>query len=710
MTAPAHATRCPGCFAEKGRANPCPRCGYDEMAQRSPLLLPQRMLLNGQFVVGRVLVDPGAFSISYLCWDLNLEACVAIREYLPRELAGRAADGVSVACHSLEDGVAFRFGLEQFRRQASVLAQLHHPSLARVRQLFKANCTAYVVMDYYQGFSLADYLQCKGGRLSEEQAKQLLLPLLAGLRVLHAKGALHGDIKPAHIYLVHLESGGLSPLLIGFGAARQAIGERRGHLSAVLSAGYAPFEQYHGTAAQGPWTDIYAVAAVLYQMVTGTIPPAATDREEHDTLQPAADFGVTAALSETIGAALAQSPQLRLQSAQEFQSLLAGGAAAVPPPSTPTPAVSSMDIPAAAWIRPAPIPPWKPPRPLRTWGSWLSWVLVLGIGCAFVWWERTRQEPQGFDVPGTMAAAERPTGPSRACLDACMLADLGPDDLSERGLAVRPTTQQPPVAEPGQDRRDRDDVAYEMALRKDVASAYRDYLENCAADGCGHQAQAQEAMRAVTGRDAKSDDEQYAKAQRADTGDAYFAYLNACAATGCRHEAEARQRLASRIDGAFDRGLGKLQATADQQRALNDDARFMLAHTENTLAAYRRYLKHCTGAGCMHQGEAKRQLAELTARGAGPAAQRPADATPAQERRQQASVAKASEPASAAEASEPAPAADASEQAPVAKVREPAPVARVREPAPVAKAREPAPAARAREPAPAVKAREPAPA
>ena len=286
---------CPGCFAHKDPANPCPHCGYDERAPRPPLLLPLRTLLLGQYLVGRVLGKPGGFGITYLGWDLALERRIAIKEFLPRELAGRAADHATVTPHSAEDDEVFRYGLGQFLREARTLAQLDHPNIVRVLQVFEANATAYLVMEYYEGLTLAEHLERQGGpgggRVPEETAKQLLRPVLDGLRAVHAKGFLHRDIKPQNIYLARTEGGGVRPILLDFGAARQAVGERTQSVSVLGTPGYAPFEQYNSRGQQGAWSDIYAAGAVLYRMVTGVAPPPSSDRMADDNSSRRAPLG-----------------------------------------------------------------------------------------------------------------------------------------------------------------------------------------------------------------------------------------------------------------------------------------------------------------------------------------------------------------------------------------------------------------------------------
>ena len=320
---------CHGCFAEPARDGPCPACGFDRTMPRPANALPLGTVLEAQFIVGRVLGKPGGFGITYLGFDRRLETAVAIKEYLPRDLATRSTDGATVVAHTSEEDGLFRYGLEQFLTEARTLAKLDHPNIVRVRHFFETNGSAYLVMDYYRGLTLAEYLDHQpGSRMAEDKALALMQPVLDGLRAVHAKGLLHRDIKPGNIYLAQTDSGGVRPILLDFGAARQAMGERSRSLSVVLSEGYAPFEQYHRKGRQGTWTDVYAAAAVLYRMLTGKTPPDAVERQHADELLPAERFGVSPQVSNAIDFALRMDSGRRPQRIEEFQALLA----AVPTP------------------------------------------------------------------------------------------------------------------------------------------------------------------------------------------------------------------------------------------------------------------------------------------------------------------------------------------------------------------------------------------
>jgi len=314
---------CPGCFQHKEEAVAiCPQCGYDTAALRSPLLLPVLICLNQRYLVGRPLGKPGGFGVTYLGFDLTLQVKVAIKEYCPRDLVGRDAGRQTLMAHSHEDGDLFRFGLQAFLDEARTLAKFDHANVVRVRDFFEANSTAYLVMDYYEGESLLEYLERQGGRLPWRNALTLMLPILDGLREVHRRNFLHRDIKPHNIYLTAQGR----PILLDFGSARQAMGQRSRSLSVVLTEGYAPFEQYHSRGAQGPWTDIYGAAATLYLLLTGQTPLSAPERIQGDELIP--PLQLVPDLPEPLNTALlnglAMDVKQRPQTMDQFEQSLHG--------------------------------------------------------------------------------------------------------------------------------------------------------------------------------------------------------------------------------------------------------------------------------------------------------------------------------------------------------------------------------------------------
>lgn len=270
---------CPACFEDKGRADTCRLCGFDQQTRRSTIFLPYHTLLNGQYLVGREL-GAGGFGITYLAFDIALWCPVAIKEFFPRELASRENNHTTLVPISGEAREYYTLGLERFLLEARVMARFNHPNIVRVRTFFSENNTGYIVMDYYEGQSLESMLEQKGGPLSGEEALDIFLPILDGLERVHQRDFLHRDIKPQNIYITTTRT----PILLDFGAARYMTGEKSRSLSVVLTPGFAPFEQYQSKGNQGTWTDVYSLCATLYFVLSGRVPPTAPERMEKDEL------------------------------------------------------------------------------------------------------------------------------------------------------------------------------------------------------------------------------------------------------------------------------------------------------------------------------------------------------------------------------------------------------------------------------------------
>ncbi len=304
---------------------------------RSPLALPLDTLLHGYLRLGKIL-GIGGFGVTYLALDERLQTTVAIKEYLPRDLASRSPDGLIVQPHTARDADNFQFGLKEFLQEARTLARFNHPNIVRTRSYFEEHDTAYLVMDYVEGVNLNKVLKRQGGRMPEQAAIQLMRGILDGLHAVHAAGFLHRDLKPDNVYV---QASG-QPVLLDFGAARLALGERSRSYTQILTPGYAPYEQYSRRGGQGPWTDVYGAGATIYRMVTGEVPLEATDRMFGTPLRPAEAFGVSQALSDVLDQAMAIRPEERPQSISAFIAMLE---AAVPLPSPSAPTVRSPGRP-----------------------------------------------------------------------------------------------------------------------------------------------------------------------------------------------------------------------------------------------------------------------------------------------------------------------------------------------------------------------------
>ncbi|MGE3904428.1 MAG: protein kinase [Reyranellaceae bacterium] len=227
----------------------------------------------------------GGFGITYSAHDAGLGKTVAIKEYLPGEFAVRDG-GIEVAAKSSEDSDPFHWGLERFLDEARILARFHHPNVVGVHRYFEANGTAYMVMEFVDGDTLAQTFR-NGRTFDAAGLMELAQPLLDGLEAVHRAGYLHRDIKPSNIML---RADG-RPVLLDFGSARSALGRGSRTVTSIVTPGYAPYEQYYCDGNQGPWTDIYALGAILHQIVAGRPPVEAPARLKNDPLPKAATLG-----------------------------------------------------------------------------------------------------------------------------------------------------------------------------------------------------------------------------------------------------------------------------------------------------------------------------------------------------------------------------------------------------------------------------------
>lgn len=337
---------CMGCMNDKGTYEICPNCGWAEHeSPGSMYFLPPQTILHGKYLLGRVL-GQGGFGITYLAWDLDLGIKLAIKEYLPRDFATRVSGQHTVSAFSGETQTFFSDGLERFLEEAKTVARLDgHPNIVTVRDFFRENGTAYFVMNYLDGLTLKQYLDSQTVPPNFTTALQLISPVMDALQEIHNQGILHRDISPDNIFITDK---GIVKIL-DFGAARQTLNQQSKGLSVILKPGYAPEEQYRSKGRQGPWTDVYAVAATLYRMLCGHTPPEPLDRMSGEALWPPSQKGVAIppASEAALMKALSLKAEDRFQTIKDFQIALGSGtghlsaklsaAAPVPAPAQPAP-------------------------------------------------------------------------------------------------------------------------------------------------------------------------------------------------------------------------------------------------------------------------------------------------------------------------------------------------------------------------------------
>lgn len=272
-----------------------------------------------QYMIERELTH-GGFSSVYLARQVKDQVQVAIKEYLPRKFAHRTWNNV-VTPNSDETKLLFSKGRALFFEEAKVLAKLKHHNIVDVINFFQANDTVYMVMTYDYGVAFDKVISNKKIQKSEQLIVSIFNALLMGIEVIHQKGMVHLDIKPANI-LIRPD---YDPLLLDFGAIRAFPKSKRSQQTKVLTNGFSPAEQYSSTASIGPWTDVYAVGASMRCCLDGKIPVPAPERVNKDTLIPAVKVHkkkFPEYLLKAVDWAMEIEPENRPQSVKELQQAL----------------------------------------------------------------------------------------------------------------------------------------------------------------------------------------------------------------------------------------------------------------------------------------------------------------------------------------------------------------------------------------------------
>ncbi|MES3630525.1 MAG: hypothetical protein PPP56_10205 [Longimonas sp.] len=280
-------------------------------------------VLDKKYTVRRTLEDSSPFDYKYLGERFNSSEEVIIREFFPAPLVRRRAGKTSIELTGSDQQEAFEQGLDYFEKESTVLSQLQHRALPKGYDVFEANGTLYRVRDQHPSMSLAEGLSAKG-TLPEKAALTIMVPVLEALHIAHQKGLYHGSISPETIRL--LPDGQV--LVTGFRGAYLQLARDLDTLDAFIQPGTSAIEQYTPRAAQSPATDVYAAAATICMMVTGTTPPEATERLSEDTADPMellvqdADAFTSPEVRDVLLEALRVDPSKRIQSANALRETL----------------------------------------------------------------------------------------------------------------------------------------------------------------------------------------------------------------------------------------------------------------------------------------------------------------------------------------------------------------------------------------------------
>ena len=314
---------CIHCMKEKHSADEiCPFCGSDpKSADIPPYHLQPFSILAGKYLLG-MAIGEGGFGITYIGMDLNLEMRVAIKEYYPNGCAVRnCSESNTVLSYSNSAQEVFEKGREKFINEARLLAKCSNLSeIVSVKDFFRENHTAYIVMEYIEGITLKAYLKQNGDHIPAQKTLQMMKPVICSLSKVHDMNLIHRDISPDNIMICN--NGSVK--ILDFGGARDYIFSNEKSLSIMLKPGYAPEEQYRTHGNQGPWTDVYALCATMYRCITGSVSPESLERAYQESLPPIRSISPDCppAAASAIEKGMSIYPEDRFQSMQELYSAL----------------------------------------------------------------------------------------------------------------------------------------------------------------------------------------------------------------------------------------------------------------------------------------------------------------------------------------------------------------------------------------------------
>lgn len=315
--------RCISCMKEIGTNNVCPYCGYIEGSPYLPDYLPPKTVLNQRYIVGKLLSYNGEGAV-YIAFDAAIEAAVEIREYMPDALCSRRSGGadllVNPGCETKYKALMSDFVdlMHQLIRMRTL------PAVAQTYEIFEQNNTVYAVTEHIEGTTLRQYLNENAGEIDWNTASKLFAPLFSTLSAIHSSNLIHRGISPETILVTNKGEIKLSGFSIS--SLRAANTE----LSPQLFSGYAAPEQYSSNSWHGTWTDVYALSAVIYKALTGTMPPEAMTRSVNDNLiaPHILNPSIPKYVSNALAAGLMLSSEQRIQTVAELKNQLYNPSAA----------------------------------------------------------------------------------------------------------------------------------------------------------------------------------------------------------------------------------------------------------------------------------------------------------------------------------------------------------------------------------------------